>query len=285
MSPTPGRKRVAVLGCRGMLGTDVMAALAARGYLTAGYDLPQWDLRDEPDRAAAVGGADAVVNCAAYTDVDGAERDPETAEAVNAAAVGELGRLAASTGCHLIHISTDFVYDGCKAGPYTEADAARPLNQYGRTKLAGERYLRESGCHHAVVRLAWTYGLAGQHFVSKFLARARGAGTVRVVSDQVGSPTWTADAAAAIAQALAAGLQGLYLYAAAGCASRFDIAVLVAAELGLQTEVTPCRTADFEASAQRPLNSVFDCTAIESALGPCRRPWDEALRDYLRQAE
>jgi dTDP-4-dehydrorhamnose reductase len=265
-----------------MLGSDVTSALVAAGVSTRAYDLPEFDLCRPDDLARALAGVTAVVNCAAYTNVDGAEKEQMRAEAVNATAVGQLGRMAAAQGIHVVHISTDFVFDGGLDRPYTEMDAPCPLSVYGRTKLAGELALAAAGGAAAVIRVQWTYGAAGVNFVRKVVERARAASEIRMVTDQVGSPTWTRDVAAVLLLALDQRLTGLYHYAAAGYASRFQIASFILGEMGLARQLVPCRTADFPAAAARPLNSRFDCAKIESQLGLTPPRWEESLGEFIR---
>lgn len=273
--------RIAVLGGRGMLGTDAAAAFAAAGAAVQTHDLPEFDLCRPEHLAAAVAAADLVVNCAAYTEVDRAESEPDRARAVNADAVGELGAIAARLGRYVLHIGTDFVFDGAQTRPYREEDRPAPLNVYGATKLAGEQALAASGCRHAVLRVQWTYGAAGRHFVGKVLERVE-AGPLRMVDDQVGAPTWTRDVARALIHFLALRPAGLFHYAAAGFASRHAVAAFILRERNLTTALLPCRTADFATPARRPLNSRFDCTRFDALCPGLRRPWDEALREFLR---
>lgn len=276
---------VVVLGGRGMLGTDLCAALRAAGRCVRGLDLPECDITRPEHLERALEGVTAVVNCAAYTNVDGAEANRDLADAVNHHAVGTLGALAASRGLYVLHIGTDFVFDGELDRPYRETDEPRPLSVYGATKLAGERALEASGCRHAVVRVQWTYGRAGQHFIGKILARAAAADELSVVADQVGSPTWTRDVAAVLGALLDRRAEGLYHYAAEGYASRYEVAAAVLELRGLTGKrLRACRTADFPAAAQRPLNSRFDCRRIEGLLGLTRAPWREALERYLAEA-
>ncbi len=277
----PQLQQVAVTGGRGMLGTDVIRSLSAHGWGAQALDLPEFDLRDAAAMSAALAEADAVVNCAAYTNVDQAEREPELAAAVNADAVGRLGAWAARHRKYVLHISTDFVFDGQGDHPYSEDDPPCPLSVYGRTKLAGEQALADSGCRHAIVRIQWTYGAAGNHFIRKLLERARQTPDVKMVDDQVGSPTWTAEVAEALCFLLAHRVEGLYHFAAAGYASRFEVAEFAVRELGLSCRLARCRTADFPAPARRPLNSRFDCRRIDAILPKPRRAWEDALREFL----
>jgi dTDP-4-dehydrorhamnose reductase len=274
---------VVVLGARGMLGTDVMAALSKAGVSARGLDLPEFDFTDEVAVRALVqsGSCSVVINCAAYTDVERAEDDEALAHRVNADAVGELGRLAAASSIYVVHVSTDFVFDGRKDGAYIEDDFADPISAYGRTKLAGERNLVASGCRHAILRIQWTYGRAGRHFVSKVAELARGRDRIKVVDDQRGAPTATTEVAAAILALVGEQSEGLYHFAAAGEATRFDVAQVVVGQLGLPTVVEPCGSQTFPTKAARPANSRFNCARIEALLGRSIRPWREVLEEYL----
>ncbi len=276
-------ERIAVTGANGMLGPDVVAALRAAGHEVRPLCWPEWDITRPRDRADVVAGLTAIVNCCAYTKVDDAEKERDAAYAINATGVGELARRAATLGVYMLHISTDFVYDGTKAGAYTESDPPHPLNVYGASKLAGEELLRACGGEHCVIRTEWTYGMGGQSFVHRLLARAATTPRILMVNDQFGAPTWTRDLAAAITRAVEQRLPGLYLYAAAGHASRYEIADFILRRRKLATLLEPCRTSDMPAPARRPLNSRFDCRSIEAALHLTRRPWDSALAEFLEQ--
>jgi len=176
-----------------MLGADLAAACAADGYEVRVYDLPEFDITNSAHVQEAVCAADAIINCAAYTDVDGAESQAEVAHRVNAEAVGRLGTFASEHGKWVLHFSTDFVFDGALDRPYVETDVPGPINEYGRSKLAGEQLLRASGCSHCLVRLEWTYGAHGTNFVTKLVEQARAGGTLQVVDDQIGSPCCSGD--------------------------------------------------------------------------------------------
>lgn len=275
---------VIILGGRGMLGTELAARLAAAGRSVRVLDLPECDVRNPAHLDAAVADGGVVVNCAAYTNVDKAESEKELAKQVNALAPSELGRLARARGAYVLHISTDFVFDGTLDRPYAETDTPCPLSVYGATKLEGEQLLAASGCRHATVRVQWTYGAAGNHFLNKLAERARAGGVVRVVADQLGAPTWTRDVADALHVLLARPTTGLYHFAAAGYASRFEVARQLATALKLPARLEPCRTTDFPAPAQRPLNSRFNCAKIDALLpSDLRRPWPAALTEYIAQ--
>ncbi len=229
--------------------------------------------------------AAAVINCAAYTNVDRAETEPAQARAVNADAVGRLGRIAARHDVHVIHISTDFVFDGTLDRPYAEDDFPQPLSVYGATKLAGEQLLRESGCSWTIVRVQWTYGSGGPNFISKFLDRAASSLELKMVDDQIGAPTWTRDVARDLVELLERRENGLFHYAADGYATRFEVARYILQVCGLERKLISCRTADFPAAARRPLNSRFNCAKIDAMLTRKRLAWKESLREFLTTAK
>jgi len=202
-SPMTGRAGmaenvVAILGGKGMLGSDLAKTCARRGYQVRLYDLPEFDITNEQQLKQAVAAAQTVVNCAAYTNVDGAETESELAYQVNAEAVGRLGSIAKEAGAWVLHISTDFVFDGRLDRPYLETDEPNPISEYGKTKLAGEKLLRETGCRSCIMRVEWTYGTAGNNFVKKLISRAKTDKMLTVVDDQVGAPTATTEVANAV---------------------------------------------------------------------------------------
>lgn len=274
---------VAILGAGGMLGTDVVATCAERGLKVRAYDLPAFDITDATQLRGAINGADAVINCAAYTNVDGAETETVLAYRVNAEAVGQLGALARDAGKWVLHFSTDFVFDGRLDRPYVETDEPNPINEYGRSKLAGEQRLVESGCSRCIVRIEWTYGAHGKNFVTKVIERAGQAGGLKVVDDQVGSPTATTEVAALACMLLQKKVEGLFHFAGAGYASRFEVAQFILQQCAPQTELAACRSLDFATPAQRPLNSRFDCGKIRALLDKPIRPWQETLKSFLRR--
>ncbi len=276
-------KTMTILGGRGMLGTDLAIAASQRGLDARVYDLPEFDMTDAQQLEAAVSGSEVIINCAAYTNVEQAEAQAELANRVNGHAVGRLGQIAKDAGVPVIHISTDFVFDGTKAEPYIETDAAGPVNAYGSSKLLGETLLAESGCVHSIVRLEWTYGKHGVNFITKILNAAKQRDLLKVVDDQVGSPTHTVEVARVILDLLQMKTfpTGLYHCAARGVASRYEMTQFLFNTLEVQTKIEPCKTADFKSAAQRPLNSRFNCTKLETLLGRSIPTWQQMLKNYL----
>ncbi len=274
---------VAILGGKGMLGTDLAGICEQHRFNIKLFDLPEFDITNLQQLKEALNYAKTIVNCAAYTDVDGAEGEAELAHQVNAAAVGRLGELVKENNAWLLHISTDFVFDGTLDRPYIETDNPNPINEYGKTKLAGERLLSQSGCRHCILRVEWTYGSAGNNFVTKLIQRAKVDKTLRVVDDQIGSPTATTEVATVICKLLRDKPQGIFHFASAGYVSRYEMAKFIFDKLSMDVNLLPCTTADFASAAARPLNSRFDCSKIKALLDEPIEPWQVPLERFLER--
>ena len=218
--------KVVILGGKGMLGTEVTAECKRRGIDFEVFDLPEFDITNTHQLLSVIHPAHTIVNCAAYTNVEKAETETELAFRVNAEAVGLLATSAKKSGAWVLHISTDFVFDGASDKPYTEKDIPRPINAYGRTKLAGERLLVENHCHNCIMRVEWTYGMKGDNFIKKILQKARslasakpgetGQKDMKIVDDQIGSPTATTEAAKAVCDLIHKKPTGIYHFASQG---------------------------------------------------------------------
>ncbi len=278
-----GEERIVIPGGKGMLGSDVAAACRDYGFSVTALDLPDFDITNDKQLSEAIAGGDIVVNCAAYTDVDKAESQAQSAYKVNAEAAGHLGRVAKKMGIWVLHISTDFVFDGKSDRPYKETDVPDPINEYGKSKLAGEQLLVESGCRHCIMRIEWTYGKAGKNFVGKLLSAAAKRDRIKVVDDQVGSPTATTQVAEAICTLVCKKPEGLYHFASSGYVSRFEMAKFIFDKMKLPTGLEPCKSSDFAAAAARPLNSCFDCSRIEKLLEKPIESWQMPLERFLRE--
>ena len=276
-------ERIVILGGRGMLGSDLAALCQQRYDDVAVYDLPDFDITEQEQLQQCIKGATTVINCAAYTNVDKAESESELAHKVNAEAAGRLGPLAKEAGIWVLHISTDFVFDGQLDRAYVETDQPNPISSYGRSKLAGEQLLIESGCSNCIMRVEWTYGANGNNFVQKIMQRAKTNGRLKVVDDQTGSPTATIEVAKAICELLPKRPEGLYHFAAAGYVSRYDMARFILDKLGMDVELRACKTSDFITPAARPLNSRFDCNKISDLLDYPIESWQGPLEHFLRQ--
>jgi dTDP-4-dehydrorhamnose reductase len=274
--------KVAILGGNGMLGSDLCRELQSRNISCQSFDLPEFDITREDDIRNVLSHYDRVINCAAYTNVEKAEDETELAQAINANAVGTLAKIAREMDRYIIHISTDFVFDGHGDKPWIETDTTNPINAYGATKLAGEKLLQQSGCKSCIIRVEWTYGINGNNFVKKLIDFASQKEMVKVVDDQIGSPTATTEAAIAIAGLLQKDAQGLYHFAANGFVSRYEMAKFIFNKLDINTKLIPCKSVDFPTKAKRPLNSRFCCDKIRPLLNQPIRTWQQALDDFLR---
>jgi len=263
-----------------------MSVLRGQHIAAVGYDLPEVDITQADAVSEAIKNSSAVINCAAYTNVEKAEAEPDLAYRINGFAAGQLGRIAASLNVPVIHISTDFVFDGNGDKPYAESDVPNPLSAYGKSKYEGEKELAASDCRHCIVRVQWTYGKAGVNFVKKMLDNARSGKPMRVVDDQIGSPTATMEAARELVKMLQLPVfpQGVYHLAADGFVSRYAMAAFIFQTLSMTVSLSPCKTSDFASAAKRPLNSRFDCGKLTALLGGPMRPWQEPLKEYLEQA-
>ena len=222
----------------------------------------------------------AVINCAAYTDVNRAESEPDVAELVNCKAAGVLAEAAAEAGALLVHISTDYVFAGDSCRPYTEADATSPLGVYGRTKLAGEKAIEASGCRYLILRTSWLYSNYGKNFYKTMLDLTASRPVVKVVSDQTGTPTWASDLAEAIVTILDGNMSfesGVYHYGNEGVCSWYDFAKEICAGVGHLCDVMPCRSEDYPSPVRRPHFSVLDKTRFKETFGIEIPHWRESL--------
>ncbi len=273
--------KIIILGGKGMLGTDVVAECKNRGLGFEVFDLPDFDITNPRHLAEAVKSSKTIINCAAYTNVEKAESETEQAFRVNTEAVGELAILARNTDAWVLHTSTDFVFDGKSSKPYIEKDIPHPINAYGRTKLAGERLLFENRCRHCILRLEWTYGFGGNNFVKKILRKVRLGEELKVVDDQVGSPTATAEAAKAVCDLVQKRPTGIYHFASQGYTSRFGVAQFIIRTLGLEAQLSRRKSSDYPSATARPLNSRFDCGKIRPLLTGPIKPWQVPLEEFL----
>ena len=274
-------KRITILGGRGMLGTDISKRFGRADVPVCVLDLPEFDITDDDKLAEAVSGSDIIINCAAYTDVEKAESDREAARKVNAIAVGRLGEIAAEAGVKVFHISTDFVFDGKSNTPYVETDEVNPISVYGSSKLAGEKLLAESDCKFCIIRVQWTYGDTGNNFVKKLISAAKARDSLRVVDDQVGSPTSTKEIAGAIYELVSGDPEGIFHYAASGFVSRYEMAKFIFDKLKTDVKIESCQRSDYKTAAQRPLSSRFNCDKIQALLSRRIRQWPHPLTKFL----
>jgi dTDP-4-dehydrorhamnose reductase len=271
---------ILVVGANGMLGRDLLALLGDRGQ---GVDIDDIDITSLESVLKVIGGLkpEVVVNCAAYTDVDGCESDTETAMAVNGEGVAYLAMACRDLGALLVQISTDYIFDGGKGTPYVEDDAPCPLSVYGESKLAGE--MNAAFCpEHLIVRTQWLYGLHGRNFVETMLRLGREKDELTVVDDQIGSPTWTVDLARAIIALIDSGCRGVYHAANSEYCSWNGFARAIFEEAGLNVSVIPMTTTELNRPARRPLYSTLECSKLSADTGFRPQAWRNALREYLK---
>ncbi len=275
--------QVVLLGARGMLGTDIAELFTKQGRSVCQYDLPEFDICNVEQLKQVVPTDGIVINCAAYTNVDQAQSQPDIAFAVNAHAVGNLGTIAAQKNAYIVHFSTDYVFDGCSDAAYREMDAVSPINVYGQSKLEGEALLNASGCKHCTIRIEWTYGRNGSNFVTKMIDLAQQHDKLRVVDDQIGSPTSTKQIADVVFELISKDSRplGLYHYAAAGRATKFEIVKFIVDTLKLPVEVCPCKSQEFPTPAKRPANSRLCCDKIQALLEKPIPKWQDTLKEFL----
>lgn len=284
--------RLLVTGALGMLGHDVMRAGERAGHQLVPVDLPELDITD----AGAVeemlgrlqgepGSLDGIVNCAAWTDVDGAESKREGAHAVNAHGAGVLARGAAQARVALLHISTDYVFDGIapldaegQPRPYVESDRTGPRSVYGSTKLEGEQQVLESSTLHTVVRTAWLYGVDGPNFVATMLRLASEREAVQVVTDQVGSPTWAGHLAPAILGLLERDVRGLVHMTGAGVVSWNGFAKEIFRQAEVECRVEPATSEQMARPAPRPAWSALESEREDVLPMP---DWRDGLAGYM----
>ena len=293
---TGERPRILLIGANGQVGWELRRTLAGLGEVIAasiegGYG-PIVDLLDKGlvKRLVDESRPDAVVNAAAYTAVDKAETERDIARRINADAVGELGALLAARGTPIIHYSTDFVFSGSAHHPYKESDIAGPINVYGETKLAGELALLDSGAQALIFRTSWVYGARGANFLLAMLKLFRERDELRIVDDQVGSPTWSRMLAEMTALALYRVLRGdldlkkmggLYHLTGAGQVSWYGFASAILERSGLNCRLIPIPSTDYPAPAKRPTYSVLDNTLFQRTFGLHMPDWRESLDQCL----
>jgi dTDP-4-dehydrorhamnose reductase len=286
--------RILIAGALGQVGRDLQHRLHPLGTILAmGRD--QLDLAQADQIPVVIERAQphVIVNAAAYTAVDKAETEVDSAYQINAVAPGILAQTAQRMGVPLLHLSTDYVFDGSQGSPYPEDAPTRPLGVYGQSKQQGEEAVRTHCQHHVILRTAWVYGTYGRsNFVKTMLRLGAEREEIRVVADQVGAPTWSADLADAIAHLiphLHAETGGTYHFTNSGVASWYDVAVAIfedAAALGLPLQVkqvTPITTAEYPTPARRPSYSVLSCTKITQLLGYAPPHWRQSLRKMLTE--
>jgi dTDP-4-dehydrorhamnose reductase len=277
--------KMVVTGAAGMLGRDVMLAAGNAGHDVVGFGRTELDVTDVDALAKKfdLERPDVVINCAAWTDVEGCTRDPARAREVNAEGAENAARAAAGSGGRIVQISTDFVFDGRKGSPYVESDPPGPLSAYGVSKLEGEMRVAVACPDHLIVRTAWLYGQGGDDFVGKILRAAPGGGPLKVVHDERGSPSYAEDVAEGIVRLLGVPHRGIVHLVNRGGVSRLEFARAILEEAGMasRVRVLPTAAAMLGSPTVRPADATLDTALYARLTGQEPRPWRDALADFL----
>ncbi|MCE5264725.1 MAG: dTDP-4-dehydrorhamnose reductase [Deltaproteobacteria bacterium] len=277
--------KILVLGYKGMLGSDLMLRLASAHDVT-GKDVDDFDITVEDDCRRVVDecSPDVVINAAAYTNVDGCEAERDRCFLVNATGVKNIALACRGRGTLIVHFSTDYVFDGQKPAPYTEADEPAPLNVYGASKREGERFLQALSDRWLLIRTAWLYGRSGKNFVKTILEKGAELKTLDVVDDQIGSPTYSWDLSAGVKLLVEGRHEGLFHLTNRGRCSWYEFACRILQYAGMNdVTVRPIRTGDLARPAMRPAWSVLSSRKFSEATGKTMRFWQIALQEYLEK--
>ncbi|MFY4729156.1 dTDP-4-dehydrorhamnose reductase [Nitrospira sp. BLG_2] len=274
--------RILITGANGQLGSALGEVF---GYETViPKDLPDFDLTRPTVEEEVVGSTpDLIIHAGAYTDVDGAERDPDLALAVNATGTEQIARAAVRLGVRLVYISTDYVFDGKQRTAYREDDNPRPINRYGFSKWKGEQAVLTSGARALVIRTAWLYGSVGKNFVKSIMRAAQSEGILKVVDDQSGCPTYAGDLAAAVASLVAKDVEGVIHVTNRGQCTWYEFAQAIVREMGFCCSVIPITTKQAGRLAKRPPYSVLSPDRLAS-MGLALPEWSQALARFAKVA-
>lgn len=290
---------ILIVGAKGQLGTEIMKCFE-RGYTelgvpsvlkesntVRGIDIDEVDISDLSSvrRIMSARRYDAVINCAAYTNVNKCETERELAFRANALGPRNLAIACEECGARLVHVSTDYVFPGDGSVPYTECDACAPTSVYGKTKYLGEQYVRELSTRYFIIRTAWLYGYYGNNFVKTMIKINRENGASRVVCDQRGNPTNAADLAHHILKLIPTEEYGIYHGTGAGECSWYEFTRKIVEYAGIEAEVTPCTTEDYPTPAKRPAYSSLDNMMLRATVGDEFRPWQTALKCFIENYE
>lgn len=278
--------KMLVTGANGQLGQELVRFPAPPDLEIVGLGRAELDVTDPGQCRETIRAIrpDAVIHCAAYTKVDQAESEQDEAYRVNAEGTRNAALAAEQIGAKFVYISTDYVFDGTSNRPCREDDPPNPLSVYGKTKLAGERFVRKLSSRHFIVRTSWVFGPYGSNFVKTMLKLAEERDVIRVVDDQIGSPTYTRDLAQFLLELVKTDHYGIWHASNSGACSWYEFARAIFEEKGLNVRVEPCTTAEFPRPAPRPAYSVLDHGAIRAFGFKPFRHWREALRDYLQNS-
>ena len=285
-STTAQAKSALITGAGGLLGRNMTRGLLESGWRVAALTHPELDITREDDVRRSIESVrpDFVINCVATADVDRCEREPDWAFAVNESGPRFIARACRESGAEIIHVSTDYVFDGSKAGFYTQEDEPGPRSVYGKSKLAGEFAVREEAEKFYIIRTSWLFGAGGKNFGSRVIEYARNGSPLKGVADQTSIPTYAPAAAARIEEIIERGAHGLYHVTSTGVTTWYEFARLALALAGYgDIEITEVRRADLNQLAPRPQNSAMRCLVSEKlGLAPLRH-WRDTLAEFLHE--
>lgn len=279
--------KILLLGHKGMLGSDLLLKLNVKNEVF-GLDKEEIDIvsASECKKAIKEIEPDVVINAAAYTNVDGCETAKDECFAVNAEAVKNIAEVCRDKNIRIIHFSTDYVFDGAAKKPYKEDHQCNPINTYGASKMAGERYLRSLSKNYILIRTAWLYGVNGKNFVQTILGKVKTTKKLTVVDDQEGSPTYTKDLAAAVDLLIEQNAKGIFHITNRGSCSWYQFAVKILQEAGIHgVDITPIKSDQLQRPAKRPAYSVLSMQKFIQTTGKTMQPWQLGLQDYLESSK
>ena len=279
--------KILVTGYNGQLGYDVIKELHSRGIDCLGADKDDFDITNEKETLKAITeySPSAVIHCAAYTAVDRAEDDEETCRRVNVDGSKNIALACASLGCKMVYISTDYVYGGKGETPFEPSSPTAPCNVYGKTKLEGEKQVQKYCKKSFIVRTSWVFGINGGNFVKTMLRLSESHDTLTVVSDQIGSPTYTPDLARLICDMVVTEKYGIYHGTNEGCCSWAEFAAEIMKSAGKDTKIIPILTKDYKCAAERPLNSRLSKKCLDDAGFERLPTWQNALERYMKELD
>jgi dTDP-4-dehydrorhamnose reductase len=275
--------KILLLGHKGMLGSDLLLKLKIE-HEVVGLDKEEIDIASANDCEEAIREIEPeiVINAAAYTNVDGCETAKDECFAVNAEAVKNIVEVCRDKKILIVHFSTDYVFDGAAKQPYKEDHQCNPINTYGASKMTGERYIRSLSENYLLIRTAWLYGINGKNFVQTILEKVKTAKKLTVVDDQIGSPTYTKDLAAAVDLLIKQNAKGIFHITNRGSCSWYQFAVKILQKAGIQDiDVIPIKSDQLQRPAKRPTYSVLSMHKFTQTTGKTMQPWQLGLQDYL----
>jgi len=275
--------RILVLGSEGQLGSELCKALEEHDLIPVKHGQADIAKLDQIIDFSRHDRPEAIINAAGYTDVDGCEKNKEKAFLVNAIGARNAAIAACKVGAALIHISSDYVFDGIKEGPYIECDTTMPLNIYGWSKLLGERMAMEQNPRTFILRVAWLYGPAGRNFVKTILDLAKNREELRIVNDQQGTPTFAGDVARQIKRLMETESYGLYHCTSQGCCTWYEFAREILRLAGISARVVPVTSAEYPRPARRPKNSVLDNLMLRVQRLDIMPAWEDSLASHIEE--